>query len=69
MTVREVQYQLFAFKGKVTHDHREALTSSEKKIFECHKAGRTKSEISKVLHLTPMMVHQHLRVVKQKGWI
>ncbi len=68
MTVREVAYQNFAF-GKVTHDHREALTSSEKKVYEYHKAGRTRSETSKKLNLTPMMVHQHLRIVKQKGWI
>lgn len=69
MTVREVAYQHFAFKGKVTHDHREALTNSEKKVFEYHRAGHSKIEISKRLNLTNMMVHQHLRVVKAKGWL
>lgn len=68
MTVREVAYQQFAFKG-VTHDHREALTESERKVFVYHKAGHSKLGISENMGLTPMMVHQHLRVVKNKGWI
>jgi len=68
MTVREVAYQTFAFKG-VTHDHREALTESERKIFVYHKAGHSKESIARKMGLTNMMVHQHLRVVKSKGWI
>ena len=68
MTIRETAYQTFAFT-KVTFNHREALTSTESKVLDLHKAGHADSRIGIMLSITLKMIEQHLRVIKQKGWL
>ena len=68
MTVRETAYQSFAF-GKVTFDHREALTATESKVLDYYKAGHSEEHSCRMLQLQPSMFQQHLRQITAKGWI
>lgn len=68
MTIREQAYQRFTF-GRVTFDHREALTSSEHKVYEMHKSGHCERSICERLQLSRAMVMHHLRMSVHKGWL
>jgi DNA-binding NarL/FixJ family response regulator len=68
MTTRETAYQTFAFT-KVTFNHKEPLTETERKVYHLHQAGHADEQISAQLGVTLKMVEQHLRTVVHKGWI
>lgn len=68
MTTREQAYQTFVF-GSVVYDHKEALTASEKRIYDYTNAGYTSQAVARKMHMLTRSVETTQRVIKSKGWV